>query len=179
MQRVGMGRAKSQPIKRIDDAVGVGHGLFGVTHRPGQIAQRQFQFGEVAGRLGSIFPILLPDALPLLVEKAGDRAQVGAERAEFARAVEFIPTQDAGVVHLITRLLLHPRQTTMRDRLVQRLQVIDRRLLLIRGVLAQIRVQPPMRRLPSVALFGAEPLCKIFAQQRMRIDCDDDARFLL
>ena len=49
VQGVGMGRALDHPLKRIAAAVGVGHGLLGVPHRPGHLAQRQLQLAQVAG----------------------------------------------------------------------------------------------------------------------------------
>ncbi len=56
VQGVGMGRAIAHPLKRIAAAVGVGHGLLGVPHRPGHLAQRQLQLAQVAGADGGLFP---------------------------------------------------------------------------------------------------------------------------
>ena len=51
------GSCAADPLKRIAAAVGVGHGLLGVPHRPGHLAQRQLQLAQVAGVDGSVFPV--------------------------------------------------------------------------------------------------------------------------
>jgi len=57
VQGVGMGAAIDLPPKRPAAAVGVGHGLLGVSHRPGHLAQRQLQFAQVAGLNRGLWPI--------------------------------------------------------------------------------------------------------------------------
>ena len=62
VQGVGMGGVLGHSLKRILAAVGVGHGLLGVCHGGGDLAQRQFQLAQVAGASGGSFPRLGFDA---------------------------------------------------------------------------------------------------------------------
>jgi len=62
VQGVGMGRSLGIPLKRIAATVGVRHGLLGVPHRPGHLAQRQLQLAQIAGADGGACPDLLLDA---------------------------------------------------------------------------------------------------------------------
>ena len=80
VQGVGMGRALGHPLKRIAAAVGVGHGLLGVPHRPGHLAQRQLQLAQVAGAGGGLFPVLrlTPISSPARI---GSRASVSRPKA--------------------------------------------------------------------------------------------------
>ena len=56
VQGVGVDRARDSSAERIAAAVGVGHGLLGVPHRPGHLAQRQLQLAQVAGAAGGVRP---------------------------------------------------------------------------------------------------------------------------
>ena len=82
VQGVGVGRAHCHPLKRIAAAVGVGHGLLGVPHRPGHLAQRQLQLAQVAGADGGVLPILLLDvASPAQPASARGLRSAGPRRA--------------------------------------------------------------------------------------------------
>ena len=84
----------THPLKRIAAAVGVGHGLLGVPHRPGHLAQRQLQLAQVAGVDGGLFQFscLMPISSPARI---GSRASVSRPKA---RKVEGGFVQQPGLV---------------------------------------------------------------------------------
>ena len=58
---VGQRRTKGHAQKRIAAAVGEVHGLLGVAHRGGHVAQRQLQLAQVVGVFGGLRPARLFD----------------------------------------------------------------------------------------------------------------------
>ena len=112
-----------------------------------------------------------------VLEEAGDGSQVGTERAEFLRAVEFVvPSQDAGAVNLVTRLLLQPRLAAVGHGLVERLEVFERGLVAFLRGRAEVFVEPPVGGAPGLGLLRAELPGEVFAQQRMGIEASERRR---
>ena len=67
------------------------------------------------------------NARPGWVEETGNGAEVRAEGAEFVGAVELGAPANALVIDLVARLLPKPRRAAVRDRLIERLQILERR----------------------------------------------------
>ena len=121
--------------------------------QPAQGAQAEGGFVQQPGLIG--FRERGRDAAPRFLEEAGDGSQVGTERAEFLRAVVFVPSQDAGEVNLVTRLLLQPRLAAVGHGLVERLEVFERGLVAFLRGRAEVFVEPPVRGAPGFGLLLA------------------------
>jgi len=87
--------------------------------QPAQGAQAVSRLVEHPGLSG--FGQRWGHSLPRLLEKAGHRAQIRADRTEFMYGV-IGTSQDAIAINLVARLLLQSRQAAVRHRLVERLQ---------------------------------------------------------
>jgi len=103
------------------------------------------------------------DVMPRFCEETDSGTQVWTKCPELVRAVGFPSTQDAGVVNLIARLPLQTRQTTVRNGLVERLQVFERGVGFVLGRCAQVFVQSLVCGLPGVGLFLAQALGEVLA----------------
>ena len=81
-----------------------------------------------------------------MLEEAGDGTQLGTERAEFLHVCSASSAAtDAVAVNLVTRLLLQPRLAAVGHGLVERLEVFEGGVGLVRSGRAEVLVQPPMR----------------------------------
>ena|SRR5437667_3174713 len=79
------------------------------------------------------------------------------------------------VVVNVTRLLLQPRLAGVGYGLVERLEIFECGLGLVRRARAEVFVESPVGRVPSVGVLPAQLPGEVFAQQRMRIERDERA----
>ncbi len=110
--------------------------------------------------------------LPGLLEKAGHRAQIRAEGAEFLRAVEpIIPgsPQDAIHIDFFARLLLQTRQAAVGHRLVEGLQA-GQPVRVVGHAGLEVLVEPPVAFAPGFGLALAQGLGQVLAHQRVGVD---------
>ena len=84
------------------------------------------------------------NADPRGLKEAGDGPQVGPERAEFLRAIGFVPARNAHNIDLATRLLLQARLAAVGHGLVERLEGFERGLVAFLRARAEVFVEPPV-----------------------------------
>ena len=79
------------------------------------------------------------------------------------------------MIELFARFLLQSGMTAMRDSLIERLQIVERRLGLVLRRRGEMLVDPLVRGFPRLGPGLAKVLREIFPQQRMRVERNERA----